>query len=197
MASNQILKKSLVGGFKKDGVLNYVEQLQAEILELKQELGNREAESENNERLKAALEEKDAQIEALKSEIEELKAQNSVQSQEHEKTVKQCQTDYEEKIQMYDTKIAAIEEKFAAIESGCTRLGESDKIVSQAKAKADALTAKANEAVKQAADELADVYNAFKTACVNYDSSSLALKNRIEALMDTLSSITVEAETEE
>ena len=37
MGSEQVLKKSVLGGFKKEGVLNYIEQLQSEIISLKKE----------------------------------------------------------------------------------------------------------------------------------------------------------------
>ena len=41
MGSEQFFKKSVLGGFKKEGVLNYVEQLQTEIIELKKEINNK------------------------------------------------------------------------------------------------------------------------------------------------------------
>lgn len=45
MGSNQVLKKSVFGGFNKEKVLGYVEQLQAEILGLKKELAAKNADS--------------------------------------------------------------------------------------------------------------------------------------------------------
>ena len=45
MESNQILKKSFMGGFKKEGVINYIEQLQAEIFRLKNELAEKNSEA--------------------------------------------------------------------------------------------------------------------------------------------------------
>jgi len=196
MASNQVLKKSFVGGFKKDGVLNYVEQLQSEIVGLKNELEAKESEIASSENLANELENKNAEIEALKSEIEALKLSNSKLIAEKEEAVESCKNDYEEKIKLYDGRFAAIEEKFAAIEYGQSKANETEQLLAKAKEKADSITAKANESVKNAIDEILDLYNAFKTASVNYDSSSVALKNRVEALIETLNSIEIETEAE-
>ncbi len=196
MASKQVLKKSFVGGFKKDGVLNYIEGLQAEIVSLKEQLGQKEDNEEKLSSLLESVEGKNSEIEILKSEIEELKRSKQALIEEHEETVEKCKNDYDEKIKIYDLKFAAIEEKVAVIESGCTKLNETEKLVAKAKEEADALTAKANDTVRKAAEEISDLYNAFKTASVNYDSSSVALKNRVDALIETLNTIIIESEAE-
>ena len=64
MGSDQILKKSVIGGFKKEGVLNYIEQLQTEIVGLKRELNNDKSEA-------------DGEISSLKNENESLKSENA------------------------------------------------------------------------------------------------------------------------
>lgn len=196
MASNQVLKKSFVGGFKKDGVLNYIEELQAEIVDLKNQLNQKDDEIEKTASLADTIEEKNSEIAMLKNEIEELKQSKQVLIEENQEAVEKCKNDYEEKIRLYDSKFAAIEEKVAVIESGCTKLNETEKLVAKAKADADAIIVNANDAVNNAVAELSDLYNAFKTASVNYDSSSIALKNRVEALFETLNTITINSEAE-
>lgn len=237
MSSNQVLKKSLLGGFKKDGVLNYVESLQAEIMNLRGKLeskSNSESEAvaalrneieQKESRIRdlesaiAANEEKDGEISVLKAEIDRLNSVISDMSAEREKLVAEneqalqaAKDEYEEKARLCEEKIAVIEDKFAQIESSYTRISEtdskvnammnnailsSDKMISDAKAKSDEITSKANDALKEAFAEISDVYDQFRTATVNYDSSSAALKTRVESLIQLLESMQIELPAEE
>ena len=58
MSSNQVLKKSVMGGFKKEGVINYIEQLQAEIFRLKSEISRLNSEIEETAAYKREIYEK-------------------------------------------------------------------------------------------------------------------------------------------
>ena len=92
MGSEQVLKKSLLGGFKKEGVLNYIEQLQSEILTLKKEVNEN---SDCKNQLESILEERDntdngfaalkEENEQLKAVIEALNEEKAVLSTENEK----------------------------------------------------------------------------------------------------------------
>lgn len=237
MSSNQVLKKSLLGGFKKDGVLNYVEGLQAEIMNLRSklesksnseseavaalrnEIEQKETQIRDLESAIAANEEKDGEISALKAEIDHLNSVISDMSAERERLLAEneqalqaAKDEYEEKARLCEEKIAVIEDKFAQIESSYTRISEtdskvnammnnailsSDKIISDAKAKSDEITSKANDALKDAFAEISDVYDQFRTATVNYDSSSAALKTRVESLIQLLESMQIELPDEE
>ena len=77
MSSEQILKKSMLGGFKKEGVLNYVEQLQNEIVSLKKEVSNGSKCQTELDELKDKKDSADRELSALKAEIEALKSENA------------------------------------------------------------------------------------------------------------------------
>ncbi len=237
MSSNQVLKKSLLGGFKKDGVLNYVEGLQAEIMNLRgklesksnseseavaalrNELEQKESKIHELESAIAASEDKDGEISALKAEIDRLNslvsdisAEKENLASEKEKAIQAAKDEYEEKARLCEEKIAVIEDKFAQIESSYTRISEtdskvnammnnailsSDKMINEAKAKSADITSKANDALKEAFADISDVYAQFRTATVNYDSSSAALKTRVESLIQLLESMQIELPSEE
>lgn len=154
MGSNQILKKSLVGGFKKEGVLNYIEGLQAEIVNLRGKLEARNnGESDAVKALKAeidgkneiiaslendvaALSSKDEEINSLNAEIERLNAviasmeeEKSAAAAEYDEKINAAKADYEEKANLCEEKISAIEEKFSAIEANYLKISETDSKV--------------------------------------------------------------------
>ncbi len=222
MGSEQILKKSLLGGFKKEGVLNYIEQLQSEILTLKKEVNEN---SDCKNKLENIIYEKDSsdseiaslekENKLLRAEIGELKNNNSVliednkslsfKLEESEKKIKEL----EEKQKKWEEKVGLIEAKFAEIESSYSKIGEtdskvnvilseaqshSDRIISDAKKSAGEISAKAIYAVNNAKKEIKDASDRIQTACVNFDSSVSSLKASSENLLKILSELSVEEE---
>ena len=76
MGSEQVLKKSVLGGFKKEGVLNYIEQLQTEIIELKKEISNKSDYSYEIDNLKSEKEAVINQTAAITAKYDAAKAEN-------------------------------------------------------------------------------------------------------------------------
>lgn len=185
MGSEQIFKKSVLGGFKKEGVLNYVEQLQTEIIELKKEITNKPDLSEEVKVLKDINESAVAETTALTAKIDTLKAENEALAEANLSLVGELEDakalikDYEEKQKIFAEKITEIDNKFSRLTSG---LVYSDSGVSDIKNKA-------NESVKNARDEISDINERIKTTYNNFVSSSTALKSCVENLLEVLSSI--------
>lgn len=188
MGSEQILKKSVLGGFKKEGVLNYVEQLQNEIVSLKKEVSNGSKCKNELDELKDKKDYADRELSALKAENEALKAENArliEQNAAYALKIEEANVsiaDYESKQQLFVEKISSIEAKFDQIESNYIKYGE-------VKAFAASACAKANDAVKAAKNEITGANERIKTACVNFESSVASLKASSENLMSVLDSV--------
>lgn len=188
MSSEQILKKSVLGGFKKEGVLNYVELLQNEIISLKKEVSNGSKCQNELDELKDKKDSADRELCALKAENEALKAENArliEQNAAYALKIEEANVsiaDYESKQQLFVEKISSIEAKFDQIESNYIKYGE-------VKALAASACAKANDAVKAAKNEISGANERIKTACVNFESSVVSLKASSENLISVLNSV--------
>lgn len=188
MSSEQILKKSMIGGFKKEGVLNYVEQLQNEIVSLKKEVSNGSKCQTELDELKDKKDSADRELSALKAEIEALKSENARLIEQNAAYALKLEeanvsiADYESRQQLFIEKISSIEAKFDQIESNYIKYGE-------VKAFAASACAKANDAVKAAKADISGANERIKTACVNFESSVASLKASSENLIGVLDSV--------
>ena len=231
MASNQILKKSVVGGFRKEDVINYVEQLQAEIQRLRNDLAQKNSESEQCDELKNAYAEAAKSVEAANAELESVRAEKTALAAEnellrvekqsleavietlkkekadaeeiHASELEQIKTENENKISLFEEKLASIESTFASIEASRSKNNvadekakilkdandNSDLIITRANNEARAIAEKANAAVAQAAKQVAKANERLKSACVNYDSSTVELKSSVDSLIAVLDSV--------
>ena len=124
MGAEKVLKKSLFGGFKKDTVLNYIEELQNEIVDLRKELSNNNGYCDEIESLKAAncsyISESAAlaaKLDALKAENESLSESNLQLTNELEEA-KRIISDYDNKETLFINKISEIEKKFVVLSKG-------------------------------------------------------------------------------
>ncbi len=212
MASDQILKKTVLGGFRKEDVINYVEHLQAEILRLKNDIGRKNEELESIEKNNASSEALEGEINALKAEkdklkaeLEQVKAENSKlrselsnnqialietdclksENENLRAELEKCKGEYDEKLAVYQQKLSSIEEMVSSIEAACGKLDESET----AAAKAEEITEKLNKAVADALAQVSEANDRLKTACVSYDSSTVMLKASVENLMAILNSL--------
>lgn len=181
MGSEQVLKKSVLGGFKKDGVINYVEQLQSEILELKREVANKpdlsdeyNAVKKDNENAYADIASLTAKCDAIKAENEALSNHNIKLSEELDEA-KKVIAEYESKQKLFEEKILAIESKFLKIKSGYTS--------------ADVTPSEINNVVASAHSDISYANERIKTACNNFESSTSALKSSVDNLLNVLASI--------
>lgn len=210
MSSEQILKKSLLGGFKKEGVLNYVEQLQTEIIELKKELNNKTACQKDVDDLKSLKEASEKRLAELSEENASLKSENGAlieQNAAYSLKIEEAQisiADYEKKQQELEAKTSLIESKFTEIEKKYAEynitenkvkemvsdaMNYSEKIIFNAKAAAAEITGEADDMINSAKVEITNANERIKTACVNFESSVSSLKTSAESLLEALSSI--------
>ncbi len=210
MGSEQMLKKSLLGGFKKEGVLNYVEQLQSEIIKLKKELNNKTACQKDVDDLKAIKEASEKRLAELSEENEILRKENAglnEQNAAYSLKIEEASVsiaDYEAKQKELEEKTADIAAKFSEIEKQnaeynitenkvkemvADAMSYSEKIIFNAKAAAAEITGEADKAVNAAKVEISNANERIKTACVNFESSVSSLKSSAESLLDVLSSI--------
>lgn len=207
MGSESILKKSVIGGFKKEGVLNYVEQLQTEIVTLRKELNECASCKKDLDSAIAKKEFAEKEVEELRCEIEELKIQNEALAQankslnEHDaetslkfEAAQVTISNYESKIRVYEEKIASIEEKFAEIEKSYQKYGE---VIDNARTSAAEISVKAKTAVDNAKEEISSANERIKTACVNFESSVASMRACAENLIGTLSAISENIDSEE
>lgn len=237
MASNQVLKKSVVGGFKKEDVINYVEQLQAEIQRLRTDVAKANSELELQDDLRNAYVEANKYIDMVSEDLENVRAERTALAAENEilkvekqslenvianlekeksdveetyaKEIERIKSENEEKIRVFEEKLASIESTFASIEANrsknnnagekaCEILKEandnSDLIITRANNEAKAIAEKANAAVSQAAKQVAQANERLKSACVNYDSSTVELKESVDNLIAVLDSLAEETD---
>ncbi len=180
MGSDQIFKKSVLGGFKKEAVLNYIEQLQFEIIELKREISNKPDLSNEVESLKAINENAASEAAALTAKNDALKAENEALSDKNDELIQELENarkticEYEEKQKIFEEKIGIIEEKFALLSRGY-KSKESSGIDS--------------EAVNNAKKEISAVNDEITAACIDFAKISSVLKSSAQSLIEILSVI--------
>ena len=211
MSSEKILKKSTFGGFKKEGVLNYIEELQAEILSLKKELNNSKDNLKEIDELKKIIQNNEAETSALQNENIDLKAENeelkSINKSYSEDLVKARISikELEAKIGVYENKFSEIEKKFSEIESAYANksvesdnkatvmmqdaVSYSEKIILKANETAKANITKADIAVKKALSEIAVAAQKIKSTRSEYDASISTVEKSIENLSVAISEI--------
>lgn len=176
MGSDLIFKKSVLGGFKKEGVLNYVEQLQSEIIELKKEISNKPDLSRDVEILKAASEEAVAETAVLAAKNDALKAENEALSEKNALLIQELEeagkliSDYEAKQKIFEDKISAIESKFVQLTNGY-------------------VVTKSDESVEAVKKVVVEADEKIKNACEDLEISSSALKSSVDNLLAVLSGI--------
>ncbi len=184
MASNQILKKSFVGGFRKEDVLSYIEQLQLEIRRLKEEIAKKNDEIDSLEHKAADFEKAASKKDAYLLEIEKLSTQLKAAEIEKSGILADWQTLEVERLSLvakaetlekekeaadaahtyevetlkkdYDSKIELYREKIASIEVMISKLEEAYGKVEESEKKVAEAQVKADSIVSQAEGFLAE-----------------------------------------
>ena len=188
MGADKVFKKSFLGGFKKEGVLNYVEQLQSEIVELKREVSNNSSFSDEVDALKAANDHVVSESATLAAKYDVLKAENESLSEINKQLTLELDdarkiiSEYENKQIIFENKINSIENKFALLANGYMMNSLSDNDI----------ISRTSRAVETAKNEVSDVNERIKTVCNNFESSANALKSSVEILLNTLNGISEE-----
>lgn len=177
-----IMKTAVFGGFKKSDVLSYVEQLQSETAEIREQL---------NDKRNEAVELKD-KIDELEEKLEELSLVNQ-RLAEKEKEVSQLtaklsvseaeNTQYREKLSAYDEKtdkLRRAEKQIGAAYIDARRY--SDELVDNAKSKAKDIGAVASQDIKREACEIEQLLKDVDAISRKFNSSLEQLHKDVYAL---------------
>lgn len=193
MGTDKVLKNSFFGGFKKEDVINYIEQLQQEIVSLKREAGDNAACKRELDSVKLSNESYEKEILVLKEENAALKAENAnliEKNASYSLKLEEAQVtaaDYEAKLESSKEKIEFIEHKYAELEAEYSKISDIKKLVENAKSSVADITGKAKNKVASAQADIISASDRIKTVCVNFDSSAASLKASTENLLNALS----------
>lgn len=196
MGSDKILKKTAFGGFKREDVLNYIEQLQQEIVSLKREVSDGVSCKRELENVKSAKDYADSELAALREENAALKEQNAdliEKNASYTLKMEEAQVsieEYERKLRSCESKIEIIEHKFSELEITCARVGDAEKLIEEAKSSVAVIADKAKGSVESVRADILNASERIKTACVNFDSSAASLKSSAENLLASLAEAT-------
>lgn len=185
MNNQKIIKNTFFGGFKKEDVINYIEQLQREIAELKksqaelcclkndynaleEKLARYEGSADDYARQISSLKEDKLK---LKDEIDELNIINSDNCAVIE--------EYERKLVTTEAKIGLLEHTISEMKESYSRVDEAEKFISDIKDDArNSLTG-----VKK---DVSASQERIKTASVNFESALASIKSSTEILVNVL-----------
>ena len=193
MAEKNILKKSVFGGFKKEDVINYIEQLQQEIVNLRREVGECSSYKRDFELMKKEMESVEKDLAVQREENTSLKEKNSelisinaslnLKSEEMQVAVEAC----EKKLSESEARAKKLETALAESESNASKIREAEKIVADAHAAAISAKKEAAASIEGAKNEMTGVNDRIKTACVNFESAAASLRMSAENLMEAFS----------
>lgn len=192
MAKKDILKKSVFGGFKKEDVINYIEQLQQEIVNLKREVSDSTAYKRDFEMMKNSKEQAEKELSAQREENASLKAKNceliemnaSLNLKAEEMRV--AVDDSERRLREFEKIAEKLKNDLAESESNLSRLKEAEKIIVEAKESALAIKFDAKNILVNAQADIGSANDRIKTACVNFDSAAASLKASADGLLSAL-----------
>ncbi len=213
------MKKTPFGGFKREDVLDYVENLQNQLLESQKK--QKEAESkavdkndsneskfkelrEKCEKLEAELSESENAITKLKAEKEEIKTEKENLIREKEELV----TKLDEcigKINDYDTNLASLQTKLDDLKKNCENLTDSeqqvntlvmdavvysDKIIGKAKDAAKGVSEDAKQAISSTAEEIDGIGFEISKITADFGDVIARLSMKLGALSKEISELT-------
>lgn len=191
MDSERILRTSIFGGFRREDVLGYVEELKGEIAVLQEELKGKVAKmdalSEKVETLSEACE----QAKETEQKLVEVTAALETEQQKNE-TLAAENAELSARVAAIDGEKAAMEQKAAEIRASEAQLGAafldarkySDEIVCAA-------NKKANETQNDASDSIAKQATEVAKLSADVDALSLMLSKSIESLHADISALSV------
>lgn len=193
MGKKEVLKKSVFGGFKKEDVINYIEQLQQEIVNLKRELSDCSAYKRDLEIMKNSKEQLEKELSAQCEENTSLKAKNSelteINNSLNLKTGEMniSLENSERKLREFEKIAEKLKSDLAESESNLSKLKEAEKIIVDAKESATAIKTDTKNIVVNAHSDILSANDRIKTACVNFDSAAASLRASADGLLNALS----------
>ena len=172
MGSNQVLKKSVFGGFNKEKVLGYVEQLQAEILGLKN--------ADSSEIAK--LNDENAE---LKKQLESVKEENKVLSEENESQLR-MNAEYALRMEEYE---ASAKEYQSMLDECAAHFEEIEKQFSQLEEAynkrmlTDGDSSQRERMVSKATAEIEEINDRLESSFTNFDAAVGDLRSNTSDIM--------------
>lgn len=191
MDSERILRTSIFGGFRREDVLSYVEELKGEIAELREELKGKvekiDTLCEMADNLSRACEEAKETEQKLSEVTAALKAE-----QQKNETLAAENAELSKRVGAIDSEKAAMEQKAAEIRASEAQLGAafldarkySDEIVSAANQKANETQSEVSDSIAKQATEVAKL-------SADVDALSATLSKSIESLHADISALSV------
>ncbi len=162
MDSERILRTSIFGGFKREDVLQYVEELKSEILVLSEELKGKTAQLDSLQEKVDALSAECVQAKAAEVKLHETTAALEESQTLNAKLIAE-NTELSVRFASMDTEKASMERKAEEIRASEAQLGAafldarkySDEIVSAANKKANETQSEASDSIAKQASEVA------------------------------------------
>lgn len=183
MGSDQVLKKSVFGGFNKEKVLGYVESLQSEILGLKKELAAKNAEGVDITALKKENGE-------LKKELDSVKGENKVMSEENESLLR-MNAEYALRMEEYE---ASAKEYQAMLDECAAHFDEIEKQFAQLedaynkRMLTDGETGRQERMLSKASAEIEAINGRLENSFTNFDAAVDDLRSNAGEIMEAFKS---------
>ena len=203
MSNKSVLKKSVFGGFKKEDVINYIEQLQQENVNLKRELGECSSYKRDFLMMKNSAEKAESELNSQREENVSLKTKNSELIEINAslnlrvEEMKVCLDNCERKLRECEERAKKLEYDLAESEKNYSKIREAEAVISQAESTALSIRKEAKNSIETAKGDVVAASDRIKTACVNFDSAAASLKASTENLLNALSQVSEKLETAE
>ena len=187
MKEDAVLKKALIGGFKKKDVLSLIEKIQTDRID----------DSE-------ALKNKDLELEAIKDEVAKLEDRLEVEKKRFTALASlnddYCERiyDLEEEIRTQSAEIEGIKEDFGRLKKVESQIGTllvdavlySDRVTERAKTTADNITSNAKQSLSSTAIDVCRLSQDIAKVSAEFSSEISLVLNKVDALSKTLNELT-------
>ncbi len=187
MKEDAVLKKALIGGFKKKDVLSLIEKIQTDRID----------DSE-------ALKNKDLELEAIKDEVAKLEDRLEAEKKRFTALASlnddYCERiyDLEEEIRTQSAEIEGIKEDFGRLKKVESQIGTllvdavlySDRVTERAKTTADNITSNAKQSLSSTAIDVCRLSQDIAKVSAEFSSEISLVLNKVDALSKTLNELT-------
>lgn len=191
MGSGQVLKKSPFGGFKKEGVLDYIEQLESELRDAR--VTPPPAALERN----AAYNEAARELAELEVKLNELEDENTVSQRMIAALTKQVD-EYESRIREYESRISELSSSSNKLKETDEKIGNlvtdavvySETLMARARSNSKAMEAQTKKRVEQASADVARAQEKLIQIRDDFEFAVEAIAARLSELSQEIAAIT-------
>lgn len=192
MGSGQVLKKSPFGGFKKEGVLDYIEQLEGELRDARV-AAPAPAVLERNAVHSVA----DREIVELEAHITELEDEKALAQKEIDRLT-MLVSEYTERMKAYENKIAEYAKGQEKLEKADEQIGNlvtdaviySETLMSRARSNSRTVASKAKKLTDSASAEIAAVQSEVVTLRTEFTGAFDLLSERLDEISQKMVQLT-------